>query len=44
MSVTPGLGIAFFTVMVICQMMAAHSFDPRLLWDSPKNKSSETKT
>lgn len=43
MSVTPGLGIVFFTVMVICQMLAAHSFDPRLLWDSPKNKQSETK-
>lgn len=37
MSVTPGLGIAFFTVMVLCQMMAAHAFDPRLLWDSPKD-------
>ena len=36
MSVTPGLGIVFFTVMVLCQMMAAHAFDPRLLWDSPK--------
>ncbi|MBB1288332.1 paraquat-inducible protein A [Pseudoalteromonas sp. SR43-6] len=43
MSVTPGLGIVFFTVMVICQMMAAHAFDPRLLWDSPKNKKSENK-
>jgi paraquat-inducible protein A len=38
MSITPGLGIVFFTVMVICQMMAAHAFDPRLLWDTPKPK------
>ncbi|MBQ4833706.1 paraquat-inducible protein A [Pseudoalteromonas sp. MMG010] len=38
MSVTPGLGIVFFTIMVICQMMAAHAFDPRLLWDKPKQK------
>jgi paraquat-inducible protein A len=41
MSVTPGLGIVFFTAMVICQMMAAHAFDPRLLWDSPKNNNAE---
>lgn len=41
MSVTPGLGIVFFSTMVICQMMAAHAFDPRLLWDTPKNKTSE---
>jgi paraquat-inducible protein A len=37
MSVTPGLGTVFFTIMVICQMLAAHAFDPRLLWDSPNN-------
>lgn len=37
MSVTPGIGTVFFTVMVICQMLAAHAFDPRLLWDSPSN-------
>jgi paraquat-inducible protein A len=43
MSVTPGLGIVFFTIMVICQMLAAHAFDPRLLWDSPSNKTSENK-
>ncbi|WP_372763039.1 PqiA/YebS family transporter subunit [Pseudoalteromonas sp.] len=41
MSVTPGLGIVFFTAMVICQMLAAHAFDPRLLWDSPKNNNAE---
>jgi paraquat-inducible protein A len=43
MSVIPGLGIVSFTVMVLCQMMAAHAFDPRLLWDSPKNKNAENK-
>tara|TARA_Y100000310_G_scaffold291600_1_gene319668 strand:- start:2003 stop:3241 length:1239 start_codon:yes stop_codon:yes gene_type:complete len=37
MSVTPGIGTIFFTTMVICQMLAAHAFDPRLLWDSPTN-------
>lgn len=40
MSVTPGIGTLFFTAMVLCQMMAAHAFDPRLLWDSP-NKQTE---
>ncbi|WP_065979168.1 PqiA/YebS family transporter subunit [Pseudoalteromonas lipolytica] len=37
MSVTPGIGTVFFTTMVICQMLAAHAFDPRLLWDNPEN-------
>tara|TARA_B100000700_G_scaffold208718_1_gene229468 strand:- start:2886 stop:4124 length:1239 start_codon:yes stop_codon:yes gene_type:complete len=39
MSVTPGIGTIFFTTMVICQMLAAHAFDPRLLWDNPDNLS-----
>ncbi len=38
MSVTPGVGTVFFTAMVLSQMMAAHAFDPRLLWDSPNNE------
>lgn len=42
MSITPGIGTLFFTAMVLCQMMAAHAFDPRLLWDSPKKKQTET--
>lgn len=37
MSVSPGLGTVFFTAMVLSQMMAAHAFDPRLLWDSPND-------
>ena len=43
MSVTPGLGTVFFTIMVICQMLAAHAFDPRLLWDSPNNDHKDQK-
>ncbi len=39
MSVAPGIGTVFFTTMVICQMLAAHAFDPRLLWDTPANLS-----
>lgn len=31
--VEPQIGIVFFTVMVLCQMIAVHSFDPRILWD-----------
>ena len=36
MSVEPGLGAMCFGAMVVCQMLAAHSFDPRLIWDSPE--------
>lgn len=33
MEVVPGIGAAFFSLMVISSMLAAHSFDPKLLWD-----------
>nr|WP_247682375.1 paraquat-inducible protein A [Pseudoalteromonas sp. MMG013] len=33
LTVEPQLGIVFFTAMVLCQMIAVHSFDPRILWD-----------
>ncbi|MCF2860572.1 paraquat-inducible protein [Pseudoalteromonas ruthenica] len=36
MLVEPGLGALCFAAMVICQMMAAHAFDPRLIWDPPE--------
>ncbi|WP_105254577.1 paraquat-inducible protein A [Pseudoalteromonas sp. T1lg75] len=36
MSVEPGFGAMCFGAMVICQMLAAHSFDPRLIWDPPE--------
>lgn len=32
-SVYPGLGAISFAVVVILTMFAAHSFDPRLIWD-----------
>lgn len=32
-TVTPGLGATFFGAAVVLTMMAAHSFDPRLVWD-----------
>ena len=34
MSVEPGPGVPFFMAVVILTMLAAQSFDPRLLWDS----------
>lgn len=33
-NVTPGLGAGFFSVVVITTMLAAATFDPRLLWDA----------
>ncbi|MFT5929568.1 MAG: paraquat-inducible protein A, partial [Candidatus Azotimanducaceae bacterium] len=30
----PEIGVTFFGVAVILTMLAAHSFDPRLIWDN----------
>jgi paraquat-inducible protein A len=34
MSVQPGPGVIFFAAVVVLTMIAAESFDPRLIWDS----------
>lgn len=34
--IEPGPGIFFFGISVILTMLAAHSFDPRLIWDGEK--------
>ena len=34
MSVEPGPGVVFFAAVVVLTMIAAESFDPRLIWDS----------
>ena len=34
MSVEPGPGVLFFAAVVVLTMIAADSFDPRLIWDS----------
>jgi paraquat-inducible protein A len=34
MSVEPGAGVLFFAAVVVLTMLAAESFDPRLMWDS----------
>jgi paraquat-inducible protein A len=41
MSVAPGPGLLFFAAVVVLTMLAAESFDPRLIWDSAAGK--ETK-
>lgn len=33
MSVQPGAGVVFFAAVVVLTMLAASSFDPRLIWD-----------
>jgi paraquat-inducible protein A len=38
MWVEPGPGVSFFAAVVILTMIAAMSFDPRLIWDSSDNK------
>jgi paraquat-inducible protein A len=34
MSVEPGPGLLFFAAVVVLTMLAAESFDPRLIWDA----------
>lgn len=34
MSVEPAIGLVFFAAVVVLTMLAAESFDPRLIWDS----------
>jgi paraquat-inducible protein A len=38
MSVEPGLGVVFFMAVVVLTMLAAQSFDPRLIWDAGVDK------
>jgi len=38
MSVEPGPGVLFFAAVVVLTMLAAQSFDPRLIWDSSNRK------
>jgi paraquat-inducible protein A len=40
MSVEPGPGLLFFAAVVVLTMLAADSFDPRLIWDSATSPSS----
>jgi len=38
MSVEPGLGVLFFMSVVVLTMLAAQSFDPRLIWDAGRRR------
>ena len=38
MSVMPGTGVLFFAAVVVLTMLGAESFDPRLIWDSRKER------
>ena len=40
MSVAPGPGVFFFAAVVVLTMLAADSFDPRLLWDAASREES----
>jgi paraquat-inducible protein A len=38
MSIVPGPGVLFFAAVVVLTMIAAESFDPRLIWDERVDK------
>jgi paraquat-inducible protein A len=38
MSVEPALGLFFFAAVVVLTMLAAESFDPRLIWDPSSSR------
>jgi paraquat-inducible protein A len=38
MSVEPGVGVVFFMAVVVLTMLAAQTFDPRLIWDTPSER------
>jgi paraquat-inducible protein A len=38
MSVKPGPGVIFFAAVVVLTMIAARTFDPRLIWDAGEDK------
>jgi len=42
MSITPGGGAFAFAGVVVLMMIAAHSFDPRLIWDAAARESERT--
>ena len=40
-TIEPGIGVSFFAAVVVITMFAAHSFDPRLIWDHNRNNDKE---
>jgi paraquat-inducible protein A len=41
MSVKPGTGVVFFAAVVVLTMLAAETFDPRLIWDSSSERENQ---
>ncbi len=41
MSIAPGMGVLFFAAVVVLTMIAAETFDPRLIWDSSSDEEDE---
>ncbi len=41
-TIRPGIGASFFAGVVVVTMFAAHSFDPRLIWDSANQQDEKT--
>lgn len=39
MTITGGAGATYFSTVVVLTMLAAHAFDPRLIWDLEQEKS-----
>ncbi|MGB5832710.1 MAG: paraquat-inducible protein A [Thiohalocapsa sp.] len=42
MSVRPGAGVVFFAAVVVLTMIAANTFDPRLIWDVRTEQESQS--
>ena len=40
-TIRPGIGAVFFAAVVVITMFAAHSFDPRLIWDQIKENNNK---
>jgi paraquat-inducible protein A len=40
-SVAPGAGVLFFAAVVVLTMLAAESFDPRLIWDASSGQQAD---
>lgn len=41
MSVEPGMGVLFFAAVVVLTMIAAETFDPRLIWDAARTENDQ---
>ncbi len=42
MSIRPGAAALSFAIMVMLTMVAAHAFDPRLIWDRVRKEREES--